>query len=79
MATMMTRALAKAGIKTKVENIEKFADDELISSWAKDSVYYMSSIEIIKGMGENKFGAKEEASREQALLISIRSIEKLGK
>ena len=36
-------------------------------------------IEIIKGMGENKFGAKEEASREQALLISIRSIEKLGK
>lgn len=73
MATMMIRVLNKLGIDTKVEKIEEFVDDDIISDWAKEGVYYMSSVGIIKGMGENKFGAKEQATREQAIIISLRS------
>ena len=80
MATMMTRALTKAGKDTsRPASAKLFADDSEFSGYAKDSIYYMSSIEIIKGVGENKFDAKGNASREQALAISIRCVKKLNK
>ena len=81
MATMMTRALNKAGIDTKVdlEKVKKFDDDAEMHSWGKDSIYFMSNIEIIKGMGDNKFGVLGNATREQSLLISVRSEEKFAK
>ena len=81
MATMMTRALTKAGINTAVdlEKVNKFADDEEMHDWGKASVYYMSNLEIIKGVGDNKFGVTGNATREQSILISDRSIEKSGK
>ena len=81
MATMMTRALTKAGIDTKVdlEKVTKFADDAEMHDWGKASIYYMSSIEIIKGVGNNTFNVLGNATREQALLISVRSAEKFSK
>ena len=80
MATMMTRALTKAGKDTsRPASAKLFADDSEFSGYARDSIYYMSSIEIIKGVGENKFNAKGNASREQALAISIRCVKKLNK
>ena len=81
MATMMTRALIKAGIDTKVdlEKVTKFADDGGMHDWGKESIYYMSSIEIIKGIGNNTFNVLGNATREQALLISVRSAEKFAK
>ena len=81
MATMMTRALSKAGIDTAVDlnKVEKFADDAEMHDWGKASIYYMSNIGIIKGMGDNQFGVLGNATREQSLLISERSSEKFGK
>jgi len=81
MATMMTRALTKAGIDTTVDlnKVTKFADDNEMHSWGKESIYYMSNIEIIKGIGNNQFGVLGNATREQSLLISERSAEKFAK
>lgn len=81
MATMMTRALSKAGINVSVDldKVEKFADDNEIHSWGKEAVYYMSSIGIIKGVGDNNFGVVGDASKEQSLLISVRSAEKFSR
>jgi len=64
-----------------------FADDTLISDWAKESVYFMASHELIKGMGGNLFAPRnttdaEEAAgyatatREQAIAIAIRMVVK---
>ena len=81
MATMMTRALDKAGIDTKVdlEKAKKFSDDDLMHSWGREAIYFMSSIDIIKGIGNNEFGVKGNASREAAILISVRSAAKFAK
>lgn len=65
-----------------------FADDARISGWAKDSVYFMAANGIIAGVGGNKFApnnttSAEEANgyanatREQALAIAVRMVEKL--
>ena len=73
----MARALSKANIDISVDlnSVEKFADDAEISSWAKESVYYMSNIGIIKGVGDNAFGVKGNATKEQSILISSRSVD----
>lgn len=65
-----------------------FADDDKISNWAKDSVYFMVANDIIKGTGNNMFSPRattpeEEAknyasaTREQALIIAVRMVENL--
>ncbi len=98
-ATMLTRVYKKVNFsgwtlatdgnfKLEYTKGAPFADDASISSWAKDSVYFMASHEIIKGMGENQFrprattSAQEaagyaQATREQALLIATRMVNKL--
>lgn len=79
-------------VKGDVENgkqyktITPFADDDYISDWAKDSVYFMAANDIIKGVGENKFSPKNvteeeisagyaNASREQAIIMAVRMAE----
>ena len=81
MATMLTRAITKSNIDTKVglEKVEKFADDADLHDWSREAVYFMSNNEIIKGIGEGKFGAKNNSTIEQALIIALRSVEKLAK
>jgi len=98
-ATMLTRALKTAyvpgwtlptdGNYTLGYTMpEKFADDELISGWAKESVYFMVANKIINGLGNNMFGPRNtteretamgyaNATREQALAIAVRMVENI--
>ena len=66
-----------------------FADDDKISDWAKESVYFMAANRIIQGTGGNNFSPRattpaEEAvnyasaTREAALAIAVRMVENLG-
>ena len=98
-ATMLTRVFKRATLAgwtiatdgnftLSYEKPAPFADDSKISSWAKDSVYFMAANGIINGVGDNKFApqnttTEEEATgyanatREQALLIAVRMVENL--
>lgn len=69
--------------------VKKFNDDREISAYAYQSVYFMSKNKIINGMGNNMFAPKNtttaqaaakyaNATREQALLISSRTLNQLG-
>lgn len=98
-ATMLTRVFKRATMKgwtietdaqfeLEFNKPTAFADDNKISAWAKDSVYFMVANEIINGVGGNKFApqnttSEEEATgyanatREQALIIATRMVENL--
>ncbi len=91
-ATMLTNVIriVNKDIDTDINNVKLFSDDVNISSWARPSVYFMTKNGIINGIGNNIFAprnitqAQEDAkyantTREQALIISIKSFEKLGK
>lgn len=69
--------------------VSKFADDGDISGYAYASVYFMVKNGIISGVGNNMFAPKNtttaqaaanyaNATREQALLISSRTLRTLG-
>ena len=68
---------------------EPFADDADISSWARDSVYFMAANGILKGMEggifqpravteEQQAAGYAQATREQAILIAVRLVKNLG-
>ncbi len=81
MATMIARALDAAGVDTKVDltKVKEFADDNEMHNWSRSAIYFMSNIEIIKGLGDNKFGVNNQAQRQQAIIISIRCTEQFAK
>ena len=98
-ATMLTRVYKKIALPgwtlaadsqftLAYEKPAAFADDAQISSWAKDSVYFMAANKLINGVGDNLFAPKNttpaeealgyaNATREQALIIAARMVENL--
>ncbi len=68
--------------------VKKFDDDELISDYAKPSVYFMVKYGVLSGVGNNLFAPNNStpeqeavgyanATREQAVVMSLRSFENL--
>lgn len=98
-ATMLTRVFKKstmvgwsidtdAQFELSYSKPTAFADNDKISEWAKESVYFMVANDIINGVGDNKFApqnttTEEEAvgyanaTREQALIIATRMVDNL--
>ena len=67
-----------------------FADDDKISGYAKESVYFMAANNIVGGIGGNRFAPRNtteaetaigyaNATREAALIVAVRMMENLGK
>ena len=88
-ATMLSRVYMRAYAVEKLPEAyktEKFSDHDEISEWAIPSVYFMADNGIIAGIGNGKFAPVRkkvagdelygEATREQALLISVRLVDK---
>jgi len=66
-----------------------FADDDKISGYAKESVYFMAANNIVGGIGGNRFAPRNtteaetaigyaNATREAALIVAVRMMENLG-
>ena len=83
MATMITRALEKAGIDVTVDltKVKEFTDDNEMHNWSRGPIYFMAEKEIIKGIDSKayRYGVKNNASREQAVVISVRSADEFKK
>lgn len=70
MATIIVRYAGKVGITLSDGSQEqRFADDGIISDWAKEGVYDMKASGIISGVGGNQFDPRGSATRGQAAKI----------
>ena len=77
-ATMLTRTAGVLGMDTQTPEQANFADDAKIRSWAKDSVNYVCSVQIMKGMSEEIFDPEGTLTREQAYLTILRLYQAAG-
>lgn len=80
-ATMLGNLIQNAeniDLSLHERNGKKFSDDADISSWAAKSVYYAFDEGIISGTGDNKFSPKINLTREAAMVLVNRTIEKFG-
>jgi len=82
-ATALTRVLKRAYIPgwsfvtdneytMIMDRVPPFDDEDAISSWARESVYFMASNSVIEGVGDNRFAPSVSATREQAIIIGLR-------
>ena len=76
-AVMLGRVYVKIhGAILKVANTS-FADDKDVADWAKSDVAFMSSKEVVKGKGENKFVPKDPVTIQEAVIMANRMLENL--
>jgi len=80
VAAMMYRAVKVINPNADfgTEGAEKFFDENLISSWALEAVKFMSKNGLIKG-SNGYMDPKGTTTREQAVLIVLRTYEKYNK
>ncbi len=79
MSTMLDRLITILGLNYTLKVNLTFADANNVSDWAKDGVARMALLGLIQGVGDNTFLPQGEATREQALAISLRTVEKFLK
>lgn len=94
LVTMLTRTVKKylypnwtfatdASYPLDITGVKAYADDKAISDYARESVYYLTKLGVVGGVGNNTFAPKAitsaqvatgyaTATREQALLIAVR-------
>lgn len=79
VAAMMHRTIQAMNTETDFSTIgaENFADGNLISTWALESVKFMNKNGIIKG-NKGYVDPKGTTTREQAVLIVLRTYEQFG-
>lgn len=80
VAAMMYRAVKviNPGADLSTVGAEKFADEKLISSWALEPVKFMSKNALLKG-SNGYVNPKGTTTREQAVLLVLRTYEKYSK
>jgi cell wall-associated NlpC family hydrolase len=49
-----------------------FADQNEISSWAEEAAGYLYGVEIVNGVGDNRFNPGGEPTREEAIVFAVR-------
>lgn len=69
VATMMARALGNMKLGKEPKEVQSFSDDNLISSWAKKSVYFCKANSIVQGGEGGKFEPKNPTTKEQLMKI----------
>ena len=80
VAAMMFRAVKvlKQDADLSIDGVEKFADEDQISTWALESIKFMNKNGLIKG-SNGKVDPKGTTTREQAVLIIVRIFEQFNK
>lgn len=81
IASMMHRAVKviKPSADFSIQGAETYADEALISPWALESVKFMNKNGFIKGFAEGKFDPKGTTTREQAVVMAVRTFEMYAK
>ena len=79
LATLFINLLKSAQISYKTTISQKFSDDPLIASWAKESVYLARENGMISGVGGNNFDPAGNASIEQSLIILYKGMTQFQK
>lgn len=76
LAVLLMRVIKASGVEYD-NNIAdlKFSDDNEISPWAKESVYLANKNGILNGVGDNRVSPKTDATKEQAMIMSLRIVD----
>ena len=73
-ATFITRMLSHMNVDVTVANSIDFIDIDEISAFAKDSVQYLASQDVLVGGGDNKFNPTNNLTRAEMAKVLVHSL-----
>lgn len=76
LATMLWRAMNKAGVTAESADLSAYTDNDQVSNWAKDSVAALAGLKVMEGTGGGLLSPKASCTVEQAILLVWRAAEK---
>lgn len=77
MCVMLYRAFIIARPSAEIDyKYKRFEDESEFSSWAKDSIKKLRSLEIIQGDSNNNFNPKKNTSVEEAVIMAYRLLQR---
>lgn len=80
MAVMLTNLLKVQNINPSIaQGYVSFSDEGMSSSWAKEPIQLIYKIGIMNGIGANRIAPKDKVTREQAIVMIERMLEKFSK
>lgn len=71
-ATVIARVVNALNISTESNRQFEYTDEQNISDWAKESVYYMKRLHILEGTGNGYFSPKDNITKEQSIAALMR-------
>lgn len=78
MAMMMSRAYTMKQLDVPMlKGLDRFADKEEISAWARTAVDFAVSAELMNGMDDSRFTPKENTTRAQTAVVLKRLLDKV--
>lgn len=69
LATLFVNLFKATNINYQSADASRFADDAIIQSWAKSSVYIAKKNGVVSGVGSGNFNPAGTATREEALIM----------
>ncbi|MDK2985702.1 MAG: hypothetical protein PWQ96_1344 [Clostridia bacterium] len=84
MAVILSRAIKYTGFSINLDGkeierfLEKFADQDQISSWAKESIALAAKVEIINGYHDGTFAPNKDTTRAESVVMLARMLKLIG-
>lgn len=78
LAVLLVNTMKLAGVKLKAPNNYIFYDEDKFSTWAKEAIYIAKVNDIISGVGDHRFNSNGYATKEDAIIMTNRILEKEG-
>jgi hypothetical protein len=75
---LRTMKVAQPGLDYSALGTATFADQSKISPWALEAIRYMNNIGIMKGTGNNNVSPLGNTSREQGIVLVLRTFEEFN-
>lgn len=73
LATMLWRAMEKAGVTAEPADLSGYTDNDKVSDWARDSVAALAGLKVMEGNGGGLLSPKNSCTVEQAILLVYRA------
>lgn len=79
IAAMLYRLLCQFGECTSTQDLTQFTDYTVVSSWAVDALAYLNEIGVINGTSTTTITPWGNTTREQAIVMAMRTVDAMGK
>lgn len=73
LATMLWRAMEKAGVTAEPTDLSGYTDNGQVSDWARESVAALAGLKVMEGTGGGLLSPKNSCTVEQAVLLVYRA------